>query len=79
MYYSIVITLARVLSLIYTHNDLKGECIYTEQNTCACVNNYLWHYKNLPKLVMGTRCDCQALFIIVMTFLHDSGGVEGLS
>ena len=55
--YVIVITQARVLCLIYTHDARghaapEGECVYIRQSTSACVITNIFHFRhcqNLPK------------------------------
>ena len=47
-----VITQARVLWLIYTHDAPKGECVCIRQSTSACVITdvcHSLHSKNTPK------------------------------
>ena len=60
--YVIVITQARVLCLIYTHDARgraapEGECVYIRQSTSAYVITNIFHFRhsqNLPKL--DARC-----------------------
>ena len=73
-----VITQARVLCLIYTHDaHPRALCVYIRQSTSACVITNMLHFrysKICPNfiaasrslyIVMGTRCDCGILFLLL--------------